>query len=351
MKTATHKNKHPEEPVTLPKFRKKHIPALNSHDTTMTNEVIIPALMGISKPHKGQKATLSRMRQRAMKLLKEAQTGGILEDLVRRVVLSTGIESFLPQRYAKYQPVVREGVVFMMSSMPLSRLAPKIVDQLRLPENASFGKRLFTLINDMPTLQKLGQIICRSPGLEPAFKNELIDLEDNIQTLSYSRIRPFLFKEIDKHPPNHTITPEKRILAEASVCAVVPARIVSDNGRKTSRAVLKIVKPKVKKDMAADLALLDQLMVFLDRNKANWGLGDFNFSATLAQVGATLANEINLESEQKNLDRVGLHFKDNKTVVIPERLAVSTPDMTAMSRVEGRKITDVANLTKARLSG
>ena len=346
MKTAHHKNKHPEKPAPSPEAPKKHIPIHNSHDATMTNEVIMMALMGISKPHKGRKATLQKMRQRAMKLLKEAKSGGMLEDLVRQVVLSTGIESFLPQRYAKYQPVVREGMVFMMSSMPLSRLAPKIIDQLLLPEDASFGKRLFTLIKDMPTLQKLGQIICRSPGLEPAFKNELIDLEDNIQTLSYSRIRPTLFKEIDKHPPNHTIIPEKRILAEASVCAVVPALVTSDSGRKTSQAVLKIVKPKVKKDMAADLALLDQLMAFLDNNKAKWDLGDFNFSATLAQVGTILANEINLESEQKNLDRMGRHFKDNKMVVVPERLAVSTPGMTAMSRVEGRKITDVVDLTK-----
>ncbi len=311
----------------------------------MANEVVIMALTGILEPHNGRKATLPKMRQRAMGLLKTAKSGGMLEDLVRQVVLSTGIESFLPKHYAKYQPVVRESMVFMMSSMPLSRLAPKIVDQLRLPENASFGKRLFTLIQDMPTLQKLGQIICRSPGMEPAFKNELIDLEDNIETLSYPQIRPSLFKEIDKHPP-HTITPEKRILAEASVCAVVPAQITSNSGRKTSRAVLKIVKPKVKKEMAADLALLDQLMVFLDRNKANWDLDNFNFSTTLKQVGIILANEINLESEQKNLDRAGRHFKNNKRVVVPERLTVSTPDMTAMARVEGRKITDVADLTK-----
>lgn len=345
MKTAQNKNEHPEKPVAVPGPFLKDNPTHNPHDAPMANEVIMMALTGILKPHNDRKATLLKMRQRAMGLLKTAKSGGMLEDLVRQVVLSTGIESFLPEHYAKYQPVVREGMVFMMSSMPLSRLAPKIVDQLRLPENASFGKRLFTLIQDMPTLQKLGQIICRSPGLEPAFKNELIDLEDNIETLSYPQIRPSLFKEIDKHPP-HTITPEKRILAEASVCAVVPAQITSNSGRKRSRAVLKIVKPKVKKDMAADLALLDQLMVFLDRNKANWDLGDLNFSATLKQVGAILANEINLESEQKNIDRAGRHFKNNKTVVVPERLTVSTPGMTAMTRVEGRKITDVADLTK-----
>jgi len=333
MKTEQHKTEHSKKPV-------------NTLDTPMANEVITMALMGISKPHKGRKATLNRMRRRTIKLLKEARSSGILEDIVRQVVLTTGIESFLPERYARYQPVVREGMVFMLSSMPLSRLAPKIVDQLLLPEEASFGKRLFTLIKDMPTLQKLGQIICRSPGLEPAFKKELIDLEDNIQTLSYAQIRPSLFKEIEKNSPGLTIIPENRILAEASVCAVVPARVASKNEKRTSRAVLKIVKPRVKKDMAADLVLLDQLMVFLDSNKAKWNLGDFNFSATLAQVGAILANEINLSSEQKNIDRAGRHFRDNKTVVVPERLAVSTPGMTAMTRVEGRKITDVADLTK-----
>ena len=315
-------------------------------DAPVANEMIMMALMGILKPHNGRKPTLSGMRRRAMNLLKTAKSSGALETLVRQVVLATGIESFLPERYTPYQPVVREGMVFMMSAMPLSRLGPKIVDQLLLPEDASFGKRLFTLIKDMPTLQKLGQIICRSPGVDPAFKKELIDLEDNIQTVNYFQIRPSLFKEIDKHFTEQVVFPEKRILAEASVCAVVPAKIASDSKEKAIRAVLKIVKPKVKKDMAADLALLDRLMVFLDNHKGEWGLGDFNFSATLAQVGTILANEIDLQSEQKNIERAGRHFSDNETVLVPKRLSVSTPHMTVMTRIEGEKITNVQHLSK-----
>ncbi|MCG6879207.1 MAG: hypothetical protein LJE96_08695 [Deltaproteobacteria bacterium] len=314
-------------------------------DSPVANEMIMMTLMGILKPHNDRKPTLSRMRRRAMKLLKNAKSSGMLETLVRQVVLSTGIESFLPERYTPYQPVVREGMVFMMSAMPLSRLAPKIVDQLLL-EDASFGKRLFTLIKDMPTLQKLGQIVCRSPGVDPAFKKELIDLEDNIRTVNYAQIRPSLFKEIGKHLTKQVVIPEKRILAEASVCAVVPAKVASGSKEKGIRAVLKIVKPKVKKDMAADLALLDQLMVFLDSHKGEWGLVDFNFSATLAQIGTILANEIDLQSEQKNIERAGRHFSHNKTVVVPKRLSVSTPHMTVMTRVEGEKITDVQHLSK-----
>ncbi len=319
---------------------------LGNPQAVIDHEMITMALVGILKPSNGGKPTLNRMRRRAMELLKIAKSRGQLQNLVRQVVISTGIESFLPERYARYQPVVREGMVFMMSEMPLSRLAPKIVDQLLLPEDVSFGKRLFMLIKDMPTLQKLGQIICRSPGIDSAFKKELVDLEDNIHTVSYAQIRPSLFKEIKRRSSEQDVIPEKRILAEASVCAVVPAKIAPGNNEKPIHAVLKIVKPRVKKDMAADLALLDRLMVFLDSHKARWGLGDFNFSATLARVGTILANEIDLAAEQSNIDRAGRHFRGNKTVLVPERLPMSTKGMTVMARVEGQKITCVDHLTK-----
>jgi hypothetical protein len=59
---------------------------------------------------------------------------------------------------------------------------------------------------------------------------------------------------------------------------------------------------------------------FLDRNKANWDLGDFNFSATLSQVSTILANEINLESEQNNIDRAGRHFETTKRWWFPKGL-------------------------------
>jgi ubiquinone biosynthesis protein len=319
-----------------------------------SSEMVAMALAGILEPHDGRKPTLSQMRRRAIKLLRGAKSTGMLESLVRHVVLSTGIETFLPKRYARYQPVVREGMVFMLSEMPLSRLSPKIVDQLLLPKTSSFGQRLFTLIKDMPTLQKLGQIICRSPGVDPAFKRKLIDLEDNIKTVTYAQIRPSLLREIEKHPSDETILPEKRILAEASVCAVVPAKISSAGEKKPVEAVLKIVKPKVRKLMAADLVLLDRLMAFLDSRKAEWDLGDFNFSATLEQVGNILANEIDLQSEQRNIVKAGRHFHSNKTVLVPERLAASTPEMTVMTRLTGDKVTDVQHLSKKqrrRLAG
>jgi len=307
---------------------------------------LIAGFMKVLKPVDGRKPTVAIMRKRAVGLLKTAKSGGTLEDTVRQVVLVTGLEDLLPDSYSRFRSVVVEGMVFMISALPLTRLAEKVVDQIRLNHTATLGQRLYALIKDMPSLQKLGQIICRSPGLDPQFKKALIDLEDNIKTVTYNQMRPLLIREIRSLAPEHNIIPEKRILAEASVCAVVPAVVSKVKGKTPLKAVLKAVKPAVRKNMSAELAMLDRVMEFLDTRQGDWGLGDFNFTGTLQQVRKLLENEVNLASEQRNLDVVRAYYGSDATVAVPERLAGSTPRMTVMTRIDGTKITDVNHLTK-----
>ncbi len=315
------------------------------------NRGVLPSaslLLTSLKYSDGKAQSVTTMRKKASALLREAKANGAFEAMVREVVISTGIEGFLPERYAGYQPVVVEGLIFMMSRLPVARLAEKVVDQLLLPADALPGLRLYTLIKDMPTLQKLGQVICRSPGLDPAFKRALVDLEDNIQTVSMHHLNATLQREIRKNGSEYGVLPEKKILAEASVCAVVPAKVRMDGKGQPIRAVLKVVKPRVKRNMSSELALIDRLVKFLDRKKSGWGLGEFNFESTLAQVRNILANEVDLVSEQRNIDVARAHFGCDAAVAIPERLAASTPQMTAMTRLEGTKITEVKGLSKGQ---
>ena len=306
---------------------------------------LIGGFMEVLRPVDGRKPTIAVMRKRAIGLLKEAKSRGTLEYTVRQVVLLTGLQDLLPGTYSRFSAVVVEGMVFMISALPLARLAEKVVDQIRLNHNATLGRRLYALIKDMPSLQKLGQIICRSPGLDPQFKKALIDLEDNIKTVTYSQMRPLLMREIRSLGPEHSIIPEKRILAEASVCAVVPAKLIKDRGKTCLKVVIKAVKPAVRKNMSAELAVLDRVMEFLDTREGGWGLGDFNFTGTLQQVRKLLENEVSLVSEQRNLDVVKAYYASDPTVAVPERLTVSTPRMTVMTRIDGTKITDVDHLT------
>jgi ubiquinone biosynthesis protein len=300
----------------------------------------------INDPVAGRPPSRRRRHRRALELLRDSQAAGTLTGLAQALVRFSGIVRFLPERYARFQPMVHEGLVFLLAGLPLERLAEKVVDQLALPLDAAPARRLLALVRDMPTLQKLGQVIGRTPGLPPDFRSALTALENNVRTLDYDHLRGGLDAERAAMRPQYTITPENRILAEATVCAVVPATVADHPNDRRWRAVLKMVKPAIRRHLPAELALWSRLGDHLDGQRERWGLGEFQFKKTIDQTRHLLENETDLPAEQANLDAARAYYAGNEAVVLPERLPVSTPEMTAMSRLDGRKITDVDHLSQ-----
>jgi len=295
---------------------------------------------------KGRKPDRALIKQQVSAFLKQAESQGNLDRVARQMVTLIDLDNLLPASYAKFEPLLVEGMTFLLCQLPLSRLTQKIVDQLLLPANSSPGDRICVLINDMTALQKLGQVICRSPGLHPEFKKALTNLEDNVKTVSYQSLLPAIQKELHTAGPDYTFSIEKRILAEASVCAVVPAKVSQKGKPSDSQAVLKLVKPAVRQNLDRELELLDQLANFFDSNKKVWGLNKFKFRDTFNQVRCLLENETDLKSEQRNLDAAMNYYGSEASVLVPQRLPCSTAGMTVMSRVEGNKITDVEHLSQ-----
>ncbi|MFZ5573346.1 MAG: AarF/UbiB family protein [Thermodesulfobacteriota bacterium] len=310
-----------------------------------TNQKAYLRIFMAAAPVKGRQPTRAMMRSRIAPILKKMKDSHTVETVVRPMVLWTGLSRLLPEQYNKFQPVVIESMIFLLQELPVPRLTDKIVDQLALPPHADPGSRLSVLVKDMPCVQKLGQVICRTPGLDPEFKQTLTDLEDNLETIVYRQIHPMIAKQLRRLKPGNTVIPDRRILAEASVCAVVPADIITKGSKRPIPAVLKVVKPRVRKNLAGDLALLEKLAVFLDERKTNWGMRQFDFSGTLHQVRSLIENEIDLAAEQTHLIAARRYYQDQRHIVIPEPLPGSTPEMTVMTRREGKKITDVAGLT------
>ena len=74
----------------------------------------------------------------------------------------------------------------------------------------------------------------RTPGLASEFKQALIDLEDNVDSVRYSDILTTIKKETEAASRRFVFQIEKEILAEATVCAVVAANIY-DKRKKKSR--------------------------------------------------------------------------------------------------------------------
>jgi len=304
---------------------------------------IVEQLGALLTPVDGTPPKKRMIIKRTRALLDKLEKEESMEQAVRTMLLLTGSDIFLPPQYSKFQKVVFEGAVFFISNLSKMRIADKIVDQLVLPEDTPAGKRMCNLVSNLPTLQKLCQIICRSPGLEPEFKKFLVDLEDNSTSITYKTLQGTIKNELNNGSKHLTLS--RKIMAEASVCAVVSGELNQKSGKETRPVVMKFVKPVIKKNMAGELALWSKLGKYLDDNKKLWGLGDFQFKGIIDQVSRLLQNEIDLSLEQANLDRVRAYFDKDDTVIIPERLDMSTPNMTAMTRIDGSKITDVDGLT------
>jgi ubiquinone biosynthesis protein len=317
-------------------------------DIPPAHAAVLGRLLALLPAGGKQPPTKSALRREVTPLLKELRRQGTLDDLVGALVQFTGVGDLLPASYARFQAPVTEGMTFFLSRLPLSILSEKLVDQLRLPPDADRGQRIYSLVKDLSTIQKLGQIICRTPGIDPEFKKALTDLEDNIRTVTYARLRPALRREIAAADAAGVLRPEKKLLAEATVCAVIPAQLQDPAAGVRRQVVLKLVKPKVLANLRRELLLLEKLAAFLDSRRALWGLGRFNFQSTLERIKVLLENEVNLSREQENLAAAGTYHRGVSLLRIPQNLPYCTPRMTVMSRLDGRKITDVAGLSAKR---
>jgi ubiquinone biosynthesis protein len=94
--------------------------------------------------------------------------------------------------------------------------------------------------------------------------------------------------------------------------------------------------------------MLDRLAVFLDRNQHKWNAYDLKFKDTLDRVRWMIKSEIDLSAEQENIKRARRYYRHQKYIAVPYRYPCSTPRMTVMSRLEGRKITDVGHLSNGQ---
>ncbi len=277
--------------------------------------------------------------------LQQTGTGKALDDILEQMISFIGLPKMLPPDYVKYSPLLIHGISFILSHLPVKRLADKMVAQLFLSPNSSSGDRICLLINDMPILQKLGQIICRNPGLDPSLKKALIRLEDNVDSISYADLKPHIQKEIQATGLADNMEVEETILAEASICAVSSGALRGIHPEKESQIVLKIVKPSVQQNLKNELETFDLLADYFDQNKKKWDIGNLQFRDTFSQVRHMIENEVNLPIEQSNLAEARTYYRNDKHIIVPEPFGCSTPHMTVMSRLNGNKITDVEHLT------
>jgi ubiquinone biosynthesis protein len=211
------------------------------------------------------------------------------------------LEALIPDIYHKWRPIVRDGVAFIGAHLSNARLAAKLADQLMLPADVPLEQRLMAFIAQMPSLQKLGQMVARNPNLAPTFRAELIRLENAVQDIPPDEIRTTIEHQLGERLQTYHIDMQDTPFAEASVSAAVRFSWLNPATGKRERGVFKVLKPYVRAHLAEELNLLRGLADFLDLQPYREILSQAGLRELCNDICNHLAEEVNFPGEQTHL--------------------------------------------------
>ncbi len=243
--------------------------------------------------------------------------------------------ALVPPQLEHYRPAVVDGLTYFLENLSPDRTLAILADQAALPADAGVERRLVAIARHCPALHKLGQVLARDRRLPPEFRVLLQSLESMTPKAGLAGIRAELRRQLGPlealgvrldGPP----------LAEASVSVVVPFR-----GPDGERGVFKVLKPGIEDKLGEELRLLQGVGALLDERCRRYGLPEIAYEDSFAQVRTLLANEVRLDTEQAHLRAARTAYAGMRSVLVPEVYPFSTPRVTAMERVDGRKVTDM----------
>lgn len=274
------------------------------------------------------------------KLVQTAGEQEFAENAAAALVSVTLLETAVPQSLRRFLPMISDGIRFLISKTPYARLKKILIQQLLLPSETDSGERLVSLAMYYPTLQKLGQIVARNRSLAPNVKRWLTTLEvqhnpdDNDNQLAIAR------NFLDQAHPESAITIAPGILAQASVASVIQYSHQMSNGKSVFYGVVKLLKTGIRDTLKEELQILDEALIMFENNRLKYGLDDMEIGQLFQAVRQDLMQEVDLQAEQFNLAEAAKVFKSNPKVQIPQLLEISSPEVTAMQFIDGKKITD-----------
>ncbi|HTU03565.1 MAG TPA: AarF/UbiB family protein, partial [Candidatus Sulfotelmatobacter sp.] len=270
-----------------------------------------------------------------------------MPDLPDSLVQALDIGQLVPEQYAPYRPLMAEAFDFFLDRLSPRRQAALLADQLDLPPDASPAVRIVSVMRQCPTLHKLGQVIARDRRLAPDVRRQLQTLESLPPAIPTPEILDVIQRELGG---SEGVTVGPRTLAEASVAVVVPFAWREGDGSSRQEGVFKVLKPGVEARLGEELEIWGALAEFLAERARAYDLPLLECRETLDQVRDLLLSEIRLDVEQAHLAEAAEFYAGNRLVLIPRLFPFSTARMTAMERVDGRKVTEVGDEERRRLA-
>lgn len=268
--------------------------------------------------------------------LRDAMARWIVDEIVP-------VERLVPESYVKWRPPVRDAMMFVVARLSPARLAPKLLEQIDLPEKTPAEERLLRLIARVPGLQKLGQVIARNPHLRPALRKALARLENGIRDVQAADMRSIIEQRLGPRFQQYSVRIGPAILKEASVSAVIRFSWRNPESGRREKGVFKVLKPHIPEYFAEDMDYLAGLADYFGSRHHSYGFPAQLIPDTFRKVRRLLRHEVNFVREQKTLVEAGNLYRNMSGVRVPRLIhLLCTPAITALSEERGIKITNAA---------
>ena len=205
------------------------------------------------------------------------------------------------------------------------------------------GARLRLALQDLgPIFVKFGQILStRRDLVPPDIAEELTLLQDKVKPFDGEAARRIVEQALGQPVGEAFAAFDTEPLASASIAQVHAATL--HGGREV---VVKVLRPGVEKQIAADISLLKSAAALVDRTHPS--ADKIRPREIVAEIETTLAAELDLQREGANASVMRRLWKDSGDLYVPEIVWTHTAErVLTIERVHGIPSDDIAALDAA----
>ncbi|MFO1501244.1 MAG: AarF/UbiB family protein [Verrucomicrobiota bacterium] len=197
-----------------------------------------------------------------------------------------------------------------------------------------------------PTFIKLGQILSSRPDLLPEpYLKALARLQDDVQPFPYEDVERIIQSELGIRISKAFLEFDPVPIAAASLAQVHRARL-----RNRREVVVKVQRPDVRKQIADDIEVLDEIVSLLEQHTA-FGKR-YQVAKIFGEFRRVLIQELDYQREAATMLQMRESLRAFDHLRIPEPIPdYTTRTVLTMDYVRGVKITDLSPIIRTELDG
>lgn len=210
------------------------------------------------------------------------------------------------------------------------------------------GARLRLALQELgPIFVKFGQILSTRRDLVPLdVAEELTLLQDRVAPFDGDAARAIVEQALGRSIGEAFAGFDTTPLASASIAQVHAATLAAVGGAPAREVVVKVLRPQIEKQIAADIALLKNIAGLVDRTHP--AADKIRPRAIVAEIESTLAAELDLQREGANASVLRRFWLESPDLYVPEVVWSHTAErVLTLERVRGIPSDDIAALDAA----